>query len=465
VDGLGHVIFFALALVFALVQAIRQSKAKRAWQAAAAELGLEITPRGLFSHDQMHGQVDGISVRLEEAKRDKGGTTRLDVYLPDVVPPDLRLWAEGARSRVAAVLLGETDVQTGDELFDAKVHVRGEEVEVLARLGEATRRALRSVLPERKATVESGALTLEWSGIVTEASTFVSAVRELTQVARLLCLDEGGVPAALARNAVSDSNAQVRLRNLDVLCRKYPRSETARTAAERALNDPDRHIRLRAAQFLPGETAGAVLSALVRSPGNPSMRAEALRDLARKCEYAEISATVQVALDSAEEELQQEAVKVIARAGDHAKVDALGALAATASSPLAETLAEALGRLGGSGAEEALLHLLAHQSDRVRCQAAQALGAVGTVRAVEPLLPLTRRLLEGDLRQAAREAVRRIQSRLGAVEAGRLAVVEDQGGAVSLAAPVGAVAVVEVEDREGKPRESDGEGGARAVRH
>jgi hypothetical protein len=63
-----------------------------------------------------------------------------------------------------------------------------------------------------------------------------------------------------------------------------------------------------------------------------------------------------------------------------------------------------------------------------------SLGQAGSVRAVEPLTALA---AGGALQRQARDAIRRIQSRLGDVGAGRLSVAADPapGGAVSLPSP------------------------------
>jgi len=424
-------IAFGVALLVAILTRKRDGREQERaiWQAAAVELGLELRAP-TFTQAYMSGQLDGLSVEVDEVRHDDALHPRLSVNLS--VPMSMQL---SARS-------GNADLQTGDERFDSAARVSGEETEVLARLGEPARSAL-SPLLSRGARLEYGKLRLVLSAPAAGARDLAHAVRTLAHAGGLLQLGEGGVPAALARNAVSDSDPRVRLLNLTALFRHHPQTESAREAAAKALEDVVPVIRLRAAQFLPGSEPAAALSALMRTTAEPWVRVEALRELDHKRPYAEISTTVAAALDAAEEELRREAVKVIARAGDREKVDALAAMAAGAAPPLAETLAEALGQLGGPRAEEALMRLLAHESTPVRCQAARALGEMGTVRAVEPLLPLTRGLLGGELQQAARDAVRRIQARLGNVEAGHLAVVDDQHGAVSLPDPVGAVAVVE----------------------
>jgi len=82
-----------------------------------------------------------------------------------------------------------------------------------------------------------------------------------------------------------------------------------------------------------------------------------------------------------------------------------------------------------------LIQLLSDSSLEVQHASAESLGAVGSVAAVAPLLPLAGGLGRAQLRQAARAAIGRIQSRLGEVEAGRLSLAEERplAGAVALA--------------------------------
>jgi HEAT repeat protein len=82
-----------------------------------------------------------------------------------------------------------------------------------------------------------------------------------------------------------------------------------------------------------------------------------------------------------------------------------------------------------------LIALLSDASADVQRASAEALGGFGSVAAVEPLLPLAEGFGRSQLRQAARGAIGRIQSRLGNVEAGRVSLADDQelAGAVDLA--------------------------------
>jgi hypothetical protein len=81
----------------------------------------------------------------------------------------------------------------------------------------------------------------------------------------------------------------------------------------------------------------------------------------------------------------------------------------------------------------------------VKRAAAAALGLVGTVRAVEPLLQLA----QESLGETARDAVRRIQARLGGeAEAGRLSVAAQDAaaGGLSIASAGGELSVAPGEE-------------------
>lgn len=73
-------------------------------------------------------------------------------------------------------------------------------------------------------------------------------------------------------------------------------------------------------------------------------------------------------------------------------------------------------------AEPRLVALLSHRHVAVQIAAARALATCASVAAVEPLLPLTKGRVDRELKQAAREAVEAIQSRLAGVGRGRVSL-------------------------------------------
>jgi hypothetical protein len=99
----------------------------------------------------------------------------------------------------------------------------------------------------------------------------------------------------------------------------------------------------------------------------------------------------------------------------------------------------ALEKRADSRAEETLVELLVRSGggDALKAQAVKALATSGTAKSVEPLQTLAK-AADGELKVAAREAVRQIQSRLVGVEAGRLSVVDSGAeGALSIANTAG----------------------------
>jgi hypothetical protein len=109
-------------------------------------------------------------------------------------------------------------------------------------------------------------------------------------------------------------------------------------------------------------------------------------------------------------------------------------------------IVRALVALQVSESEPALVAALGLEPAPVRRAAAVALGDVGTLAAVDPLLRSAEGLLTSRaLKEAAREAVRKIQGRAGPAETGRLSLAAgtEGEGALSLAPDGGALAVAD----------------------
>jgi HEAT repeat protein len=176
------------------------------------------------------------------------------------------------------------------------------------------------------------------------------------------------------------------------------------------------------------------------------LRGVALATLVERFGYPENAAVVVEGLGARTTTDRVAAARLIARHRDTTQTARLGQLMLREPEEAgAIGFATALGELGDPAAEDDLLTLLARPSDVTQLAAATALGRLGTVRAVEPLLPLTEGLFrDGALRDAAREAVRRIQARLGAVEEGRVSLAPDAAGRLSVVrAEPGAVTLAE----------------------
>ncbi len=205
------------------------------------------------------------------------------------------------------------------------------------------------------------------------------------------------------------------------------------SGARSALKHSDAELRRLALRGLGPESIDPLLE-MVAKDREPQLRAEALTHLAAFA-GERLWPVLAGALRSEHQEVRRAAVEAAGRTHDLASVPPLLALATDADPATVQAVAEALGKLGDPQAGPTLLRLLGHDSIEVRRAAVTALGLAGTIAAVEPLLGVSEGMLaDGELQQAAREAVARIQSRLGNAEAGRLSLSEHEqrSGALSL---------------------------------
>ena len=237
-----------------------------------------------------------------------------------------------------------------------------------------------------------------------------------------------------------------------MLAGRHPRSPECTEAARVALADRDPRVRFAAASFERGEAGRVVLEALVGDPKAvpEEVRAASLERLVEHHGYEFAQPTVKRALASKSVAIRRAAIAAAGGARDPTLLDYLCVPGFVPEPELAETVATALGQASDPRAEPTLIALLAVDDAKVRVAAAAALASVGTVRAVEPLLPLTKGVLDTELHRVAQDAIRKIQSRLGDAEAGRVSVskVESLAGGVSLASEGGELSVASAPDVE-----------------
>ena len=253
-------------------------------------------------------------------------------------------------------------------------------------------------------------------------------------MARLLCLDQATPAQRLKHNALRDPNRKVRLRNLQVLTRKYAGKRVALNALRGVLKSSDPEARLFALRELGPESLEFMLP-VATDDRDPHVRAVALRRLGSFA-GERLWPIIQHGLKARHQEERRAAIVAAGMTHHVAMVPRIIAKAEDADPETAEAVAHALGVLGDPEAEPTLVKLLGHGSIEVQRAAATALAVVGTVVAVEPLLACGEGVFtDGELRRAASAAVASIRSRLGNVEAGRLSLAEHEkrDGALTLA--------------------------------
>jgi hypothetical protein len=353
------------------------------------------------------------ALSVETTEQEVGGNyprtyTRIAVHGLDIVKAlclETRSWVD-SRS-----------IRTGDPAFDARLVLSGPPLVSAAVLDGSTRAALLNLLvDDARVTLKRGTLELVLCGSMSAlAAKLPVGVQLCLEAARGLCLAPIHLSEALVANAEGDPCPGVRAQNLEMLALHFPETEATRRAAAAACADEDPRVRFAGARLVAGPKAYACLVSLVEGPAAvpAALKACALRHLVDTYVQLDLSRYLSSALTSDSGPVQ------------------LAAAEAAALRPHSARLRQ---RLTGANcdpvmaarSEWALTALLLHLDPAARVAAARALGAVGTLRSVEPLTAVARRLLQGgEVRRAAREAVREIQERHSA---------GDEGG-LSLAAP------------------------------
>ncbi|HEY3444914.1 MAG TPA: HEAT repeat domain-containing protein [Myxococcales bacterium] len=403
------------------------------WARAAQTLGVEFKPPKWGECRRLEGKVLDCAFEVAEVAGGKGQTVRFAVTARGI-PLDLSLEEEGGVAGLKRVLRGEDirirggffekkDLEFGDGPFDELVKVAGPEDTARAALGSQARKAVFELMSkEPMVKLAQGSFVLEKHGPMERFSELEPKVQAMVRAAVQLRVTE--VPEALVRNVREDAVAGARLRDLEVLERQYAGSPSALEAAQTALGDSDPEVRLAAARILGGDQERAAVDGLLGKLADlpTEIRVAALQRFAEIAEYEQVRRHVAQMLQSHEPKDLRAAMVAAAQGRDESAVARVCELTGSTHAEVASAAARALGEIGDPRGQAPLLRMLSHEDSDVRHAAVLALGKVGDIQAVEPLLPLANTVLPGALRDAAREAVRRIQSRLGEADAGRLSV-------------------------------------------
>src|SRR5262249_21370169 len=130
-----------------------------------------------------------------------------------------------------------------------------DEVDALANLDDRVERVLRYAVGHLGIRVIDGKLHFDLVGSGWDTSKRAILLRSMIDLASALAdaQTRGSRRERLLHKVLTDENPQVRYRCLALLVRRYPRSESSRTAARAALKMNEPSIRLLAAGFLGEE--------------------------------------------------------------------------------------------------------------------------------------------------------------------------------------------------------------------
>ncbi|MBI2378678.1 MAG: hypothetical protein HYV07_32085 [Deltaproteobacteria bacterium] len=415
------------------------------------------------------GLREGMSLRVElDARLDM---TRATLDARGRIPPNLSL----LRSRRTA----EERIEIGDHFFDNRYSIYGDRVEILALLDAELRERILG-LPELE--VDRGMIALRLGEARPDAVSLLALSESLVDVksaiekrvaqpaeARLLarCWREAGSRSriaaveALLRSfpgsqrggearqvlvevVASDPVEENRGTALEILVESAPDSPEAVLGLERAAKDASARIRYFAAMRL-GAKGLPVLRGLAESRFVPEpMRAAAIRRLVGDYGFEAALPSLEVCAREAGGPLRTYALDRIISTGGDELGGRLLTIARNVDLDGASAILTRIWDLPFKGHEDVLLELLKLEDPTLRGKVVRALGHRGTIRSVPALVPISRALFSDSmLKELARVAIRQIQSRVGAGEAGALSVAElgPTGGLSEAAEELGALSI------------------------
>ena len=330
------------------------------------------------------------------------------------------------------------EIELGDLAFDSEFQILGPVQLVSALLGEETRRLLSLLHTEGWLHIALSSLRLN----VPDANVG-RALSLLLDLRRRLALPLD-IPRRLAENARHDRVPGVRLHNLLLLIEALPEAPETAEAIEAVRSDPSPEVRLRAAIELGSQTIGRdLLWSLVTDLENDAASARAVSLLGDELSLERTRDILEQALSRHFRQTARACLQVIGPRGDSAAVEILKKVLDREHGDLAPVAARALGATGSPAAEPLLLQALERDQPEVREAATEALALIGSAASVLPLQEAADRFPH--LRQAARNAVAAIQSRLQGASPGQLSLAATEAGQLSLADQSGQLSLHEGE--------------------
>jgi len=399
----------------------------RVWRDAAVSCGLEVTgiSRGWSSWVKAR---DGQGEVLIGLSGDGASGVRIVVEVPgpkDFNQVQIRPQPPG--------FVGEIDIR--DMAFDGEFHILGPVLLISALLDEETRRLLSLVNTESRLEIASGTLRAD----LTDGKVARVLPRLLDLRARFsMPMD---IPRRLAENATRDPVPGVRIHNLILLIGKFPDAPETVQVLRAVRSDPSPEVRLRLAIELGTYTKGRdLLESIVADLEDDEVSARAAAFLGREQPFEKTRDILERALSRNRRQTARACLEAIGFSGDAAAVEVLAKVLEQEHGDLSPVAARALGATASPAAEPPLIQALERDHSELQMAAAEALGRVGSAAAVLPLKELADRSAE--TRQAARQAIAEIQSRIQGGSPGQLSLAQAETGQLSLATdPAGQLSI------------------------
>jgi hypothetical protein len=352
------------------------------------------------------------------------------------IPGDLRIVAPANDEPDATVASFE-------HAFDRRASVEGDPAVALAVLTSGARERLVELLPRADSVVCSdGSVRLRSSRPPRSKSRVIDYVLTALEIASQLSFEQD-IAERLAANCATEPFGRVRMQILRVLDECFGPSDVVRAAAQGCLGERSPRNRWTAIQILgPSEPAlDAAEELVLDATADSDLRGEAFRWLSSNADAARLREVKLACLSGPDDALRTEALREVMGWDDRPPFGDIHDALPMRDHESAKWLAALLP--SDPASEPLFIRLLEWPHADVRLTAARWLARLGTRAAVEPLMACTSQFPRRALREAAADAIRTIQSRLGAVDAGRVSLVEVDAsggtGGLSLSADSGAL--------------------------
>ncbi|HTV19894.1 MAG TPA: HEAT repeat domain-containing protein [Polyangiaceae bacterium] len=462
-----------LAVILVIVKlaavALADAKARRQrlfheWQVGAQSVGLHVQ-RFSDSELRARGMIQEVPVNATltvEVEHNNQTVYRSALWANSAsIPRQLQVQRDSTLRSMARFIEGD-DVPIGDAHFDELIELPAVDAHICAALNYKARGQLTKLL-NWGVYVQDGAVVCRSTWTQEQNRQLAPLLQSIASLARLLSVPSGELAKRLAYNVLNDPAAAVQLQNLRYLIAPETNAphDLLQSAVEPLLSHVHAPLRLLAAQHA-GAQGREALRVLANDGSVPlDMRIQAVLSLGARPELRDLDGLRSVLVDSSPPELQCAALSAVGASSDAALLDSVHHCTRSQHDSVRAAAARALGVLASPQSEPVLVALLADASADVQQCSAESLGLFGSIAAVEPLVPLAESLVRPRLRQTARGAIGRIQSRLGDAEAGRLTLSHphDLAGALDVAHTsagyrAGELSLSEDEDVAAAPRAS-----------
>ena len=401
-------LFIAVAIPLVTAVAVYGRRGNdTAWGEAATQLQFEMRGRGSSAVLEGNLATAHITVDVVEQTKERKQVFWTRIRATTDIPPGLLVGGEGFWRKWNAKQ-GDESVDMAGVAFDEHVIVRGAVPQIFALLNGDTRSQFRELERRYRTFVTEGVVHVERMGVMRESEELARLIRRVATLAMALSLQGPSIADRLGANVVTDSNALVRLRNLELLLDRYADSESARLACQHALGDRSHAVAVLAARQCGAEGIPTLERIITEPKAEVELKLQSLEHLISLVEIDEAIAILLNVIDG-DPTLRDTGVVTLASIGHDPGADVLASLLESETPEGWIAYAQSIAALQRVDMTEPLELLLEEEASvDVVTLILQALEDDARFAQAEPLtFPIPSELrIDLDVQQAAQDAMR-----------------------------------------------------------